>query len=170
MSGADKKLKVYCETSFFSYLTGRKTSIALIAMRQALTLEWWEKEAGLCDLFVSEYFLREAMRGEPEQARLRLEAMRGITELDGSLAAIADLAGKLLEEHAIPQTEVTDAYHIATAAVHGMDVLLTWNCRHMANRFALPKTISVVAKAGYACPAIVTPEDYMKENLDEQSV
>ena len=139
-------------------------------MRQALTLEWWEKEAGLCDLFVSEYVLREAMRGEPEQARLRLEAMRGITELDGSLAAIADLAGKLLEEHAIPQTEVSDAYHIATAAVHGMDVLLTWNCRHMANRFALPKTISVVAKAGYACPAIVTPEDYMKENLDEQSV
>ena len=40
----------------------------------------------------------------------------------------------------------------------------------MANRFALPKTISVVARAGYACPAIVTPEDYMKEALDDRSV
>ncbi len=65
-----------------------------------------------------------------------------------------------------PKDEVADAYHIATAAVHGMDVLLTWNCRHMANRFALPKTISVVTAAGYACPAIVTPEDFLKEELE----
>ena len=36
----------------------------------------------------------------------------------------------------------------------------------MANRFALPKTISVVQKAGYDCPAIVTPDDFMKEELD----
>ena len=164
------KKKVYLETSFFSYLTGKKTSIALIAMRQALTLEWWEKEASNCDLFVSEYVLREAARGEPEQAKLRLEAIRGIGEVDGSVDAVSDLARKLIEEHAVPETEVTDAYHIATAAVHGMDVLLTWNCRHMANRFALPRTISVVAKAGYACPAIVTPEDYMKEALDDRSV
>ena len=63
------KKKVYLETSFFSYLTGMKTSIAIIAMRQALTLEWWEKEASNCDLFVSEYVLREASRGEPEQAK-----------------------------------------------------------------------------------------------------
>lgn len=48
-----------------------------------------------------------------------------------------------------------------------MDVLLTWNCRHMANRFALPKTIAVVTKAGYRCPAIVTPENFLKEDLDE---
>ncbi len=164
------KKKVYLETSFFSYLTGKKTSIALIAMRQALTLEWWENEASNCDLFVSEYVLREASRGEPEQAKLRLEAIRGIGEVDGSVDAVSDLARKLIEEHAVPETEVTDAYHIATAAVHGMDVLLTWNCRHMANRFALPKTISVVARAGYACPAIVTPEDYMKEALDDRSV
>ncbi len=170
MEETKKKLKVYCETSFFSYLTGKKTPIAAIAMRQALTLEWWEEEATSCDLFVSEYVLREAARGEPEQARLRLEAIRGISEVNGSLPEIVELAKKLLDEHAVPQTEVMDAYHIATAAVHGMDVLLTWNCKHMANRFALPRTISVVAKAGYACPAIVTPEDYMKENLDEQSV
>lgn len=166
----EQERKVYLETSFFSYLTGKKTSIALIAMRQALTLEWWEKESSQCSLYVSDYVLREAARGEPEQARLRLEAIRGIANVDGGLQTIAELAKQLLDAHAIPETEVTDAYHIATAAVHGMDVLLTWNCKHMANRFVLPKTISVVAKAGYACPAIVTPEDYMKEALDEHGV
>lgn len=167
---AEHKKKVYLETSFFSYLTGKKTSIALIAMRQALTLEWWEKEASQCNLYVSEYVLREAARGDAEQAKLRLEAIRGIAEVDGSLSEISSLAQKLLDAHAIPPNEVTDAYHIATAAVHEMDVLLTWNCKHMANRFALPKTIAVVTRSGYTCPAIVTPDDYMKEDLDEHSV
>ena len=63
-------------------------------------------------------------------------------------------------------TEVTDAYHIATAVVNKMDVLLTWNCRHMANRFVLSKTVSAVQSAGYACPSIVTPDDFLKEELD----
>lgn len=107
------------------------------------------------------------MKGDAERAKLRLEAERGIPFLDGSTAEVEALAKKLLAAHAIPEDEVTDAYHIATAAVYKMDVLLTWNCRHMANRFALPKTIAVVTKAGYRCPAIVTPEDYMRENLDD---
>ena len=38
---------------------------------------------------------------------------------------------------------------------------------YMANRFALPKTIAVVTGAGFKCPAIVTPADYLKEDLDD---
>ena len=44
----------------------------------------------------------------------------------------------------VGQLAPTDAYHIATAAFYGMDVLLTWNCRHMANEFTLPKTYGVL--------------------------
>ena len=44
-----------------------------------------------------------------------------------------------------------------------MDVLLTWNCRHLANLFTLPKTITVVASLGYICPLIITPERYMED-------
>ena len=104
---------------------------------------------------------------EKEQANLRLNALSGVNELDGSTDEIVNLAQALLSAHAVPEDEVTDAYHIATAAIHEMDVLLTWNCRHMANRFTLPKTVAVVTKAGYRCPAIVTPENYIKEDLDE---
>ena len=81
----------------------------------------------------------------------------------GRAAWLADGA----EEGFCNYLEVTDAYHIATAAIHEMDVLLTWNCRHMANRFTIPKTVAVVTKAGCRCPAIVTPENYLKEDLDE---
>lgn len=160
------KLKVYCETSFWSYLTGRPTALAHIALKQASTLAWLQNEAPKCDLFVSEHVVQEALDGDREMSRARIGALSGASMLDGSTPEIDALAKELLRAHAVPFDEVTDAYHIATAAVHGMDVLLTWNCRHMANRFALPKTISVVSGAGYKCPAIVTPDDYMKEDLD----
>ena len=52
---------------------------------------------------------------------------------------------------------------IATAAFFGMDVLLTWNCRHMANEFTLPKTYGILRDAGLKCPVIITPKRYMED-------
>ena len=160
------KQKIYCENSFWSYLTGRPTPLAHIALKQAASLAWWENESPKCDLYISEHVLKEAMDGDITKSKERIAAMSSCKMLDGSIPKVEILAKQLLDAHAVPQDEVTDAYHIATAAIYGMDVLLTWNCRHMANRFALPKTISIVAAAGYLCPAIVTPDDYMKEDLD----
>ena len=57
--------------------------------------------------------------------------------------------------------EPTDALHIATATIYQMDVLLTWNCKHMANPVALPKTILTIARSGYQSPVIITPEDFL---------
>jgi hypothetical protein len=42
-----------------------------------------------------------------------------------------------------------------------MDVLLTWNCKHMANLVTMPKTAAIVAKAGYECPVIITPDEFL---------
>lgn len=167
MEATREKLKVYCETSFWSWLVSRPSTDPDHAVKQAWTRKWWEEAAPGCELFVSEHVLTEAARGDSEQARSRLAALEGIQGLDGSTQDVDSLAQLLLSAHAVPQDEVTDAYHIATAAIHGMDVLLTWNCRHLANRFALPKTIAVVTKAGFQCPAIVTPENFLKEDLDE---
>ena len=161
------KKKVYIETSFVSYLTGRATTREPIASWQAASRQWWEAVRPSCDLFVSRYVVMEAEKGDAEQVARRTEVIRDIPRLDVGHEKIEEVAKTLISEHALPENEATDAYHIATAAFYGMDVLLTWNCRHMANRFALPKTIAVVTKAGYRCPAIVTPENFLKEDLDE---
>lgn len=163
----EDKLRIYCETSFWSWLVSQPSSDPDHAVKQAWTRKWWEEAAPKCELFISEHVLDEAIRGDGEQSRRRLEAMTGIRELNGSSVEADALARALLSAHAVPREEVTDAYHIATAVVGGMDVLLTWNCRHMANRFALPKTVAVVTKAGYRCPAIVTPENFLREDLDD---
>ena len=167
MQGNVQRMKVYCETSFWSWLVSRPSANPDHAVKQAWTRKWWQESASSCDVFVSDHVLAESSRGDLEQSRARLAAFDGIQILDGSTPEIDALAQALLAAHAVPENQVTDAYHIATAAICGMDVLLTWNCRHMANRFALPKTIAVVTKAGYLCPAIVTPENFLKEDLDE---
>ncbi len=57
----------------------------------------------------------------------------------------------------MPESEEADALHIATASVHGMDYLLTWNCRHIDNATTKPMVRSLCVAAGYSCPEICTP-------------
>lgn len=156
-----KRLKVYCETSFWSYLAGRQTSDGKIALDQALTFKWWQEVAPKCDVYVSQYVIVEAARGSPLFAQRRANLMSSALHIDGMLEEVGQLASILLKAHAVPETEPTDALHIATASVYAMDVLLTLNCRHMANPIALPKTISAISRAGYECPVVITPADFM---------
>ena len=156
------KLKVSLETSFINYLTGRSTSNVKIASEQAYTRQWWETEREKCEVFVSGYTIAESENGGPEYVEKRMEAIKGVSVIREDAAKVAELGTKLLSGHAIPEGEVTDAMHIASAAIAGMDILLTWNCKHMANPHTLPKTRAIVSAAGYVCPAVMTPETFIK--------
>lgn len=166
-----KKLQVYLETSFVSYLTGRETTNAKIASDQAHTRRWWQEEREKCDVFVSIYTLDESKDGDAEQVRRRLDAVAGIPSVTFDKNKVVGLAQKLIDGHALPAGESTDALHIAAASVTGMDVLLTWNCRHMANPHTLPLTRRIVAEAGYVCPAVMTPQTFLDNiNMEAQNV
>ena len=55
--------------------------------------------------------------------------------------------------------KTADALHIAVAAVNGMDYLLTWNCKHIANVALRLRIEAVCRAAGYEPPLICTPEE-----------
>ena len=64
------------------------------------------------------------------------------------------MAGGMLPQHAFP-----DPAHVAVAAVHNVDYLLTWNCKHLANE-EFSKRIEVVCdRLGFRMPRICTPEE-----------
>jgi len=155
------KLRVYLETSFVSYLTGGATSNVQIASAQAYTRQWWEEERAECDVFASVYTVAESAKGAAEKAKARADVLNAVNLLETDEQAKLALAQKLLDGHALPPGEVTDALHIAVASVANMDVILTWNCKHIANMYALPKTIAIIRAAGYTCPRIVTPETFI---------
>jgi len=151
---------VYVETSVLSYLTARPTRDVLAAARQQMTCEWWDTRRARFEVFVSPLVDQESRRGDPDAARRRVEALAGLPTLE-IVEDAYDLAAALLAEGALPSAAEDDATHIALAAVHSMDYLLTWNCRHIDNAETKPIVRSVCATHGYACPEICTPEELM---------
>ena len=162
-----RKKRVYVETSIISYFTGLPSRNLLAAAWQSLTVEWWKKRRKLFDVFASELVLEEAGRGDPEAAKRRLSALEGIPLL--KLTDTAEkLSVKLLSEGALPPKAADDALHIALAAVHNIDYLLTWNCRHIDNAENKPLVRSTILAQGYACPEICTPQELLGGDPDEK--
>ena len=53
---------------------------------------------------------------------------------------------------------ITDAIHVAVAAIHDTRYLATWNFTHLANASTRSKIERVCRYAGYSPPRIDTPE------------
>lgn len=66
---------------------------------------------------------------------------------------------KILKSGIIPQKAAADAGHVAVAARHGIDYLLTWNCKHIANAEIIRRLDQVIRDQGYLAPIICTPTE-----------
>jgi hypothetical protein len=152
---------IYIETTIVSYLTGRPARELILAAHQQITQDWWEQRGGEFDLFISQQVLGEAGAGDPQAARKRLDALAGLRLLDINDAVLM-LAQELIDDGAVPAEAKEDALHIAAAAVHGVDYLLTWNCAHIANAQMRDRMEAVCLAAGYEPPIICTPEELME--------
>jgi hypothetical protein len=153
------KPRVYLETTVPSYLTAWPSRDLLRAAHQQMTREWWDRRAAF-DLFVSPQVLIECEAGDPTAASDRLDALAGIPLLDQT-AQVSALAEALVREVPIPPKVAADAVHIATAAVHGMQYLLTWNCTHIANATLRPRIEAVCRAIGCEPPLICTPQELL---------
>ena len=152
---------VYVETTIVSYLVGWLSRNDLqVAANQELTRRWWMSRRADFDLFISAAVLDEASEGDPELAAQRLRFLQDMPILE-TLPEAHALKRELLRRTPIPSKAETDALHIAIAAVHGVDYLLTWNCKHIANAVMLPMVYDVCRAAGYEPPFVCTPPELM---------
>ena len=158
-----EKKTVYIETSIVSYLMARPTNDLLAAAWQKITIDWWDTQSSRFSLYTSSVVTEEAGRGNKDAASRRLDALSGIPLLAISEAVVA-LSKAFIQERALPTKALDDSLHIAIAAVHGIDYLLTWNCRHIDNAEMKPVVRKVCANHGYACPEICTPQELMGVN------
>ena len=158
-----RKKSVYLETSFISYLTSRPSRDIVAAGRQTLTHEWWETQRDQFTLYISELVVSEAKQGNPEAATERLAILANL-DLLHITEAISGLAHKLIENHAIPEVAIADAVHVSIAAANGIDYLLTWNCKHIANAHCMEMIYQTCLMNDYKPPLIVTPEAFLGDN------
>jgi len=159
------KPAVYLETSVVGYATARPSRDLVVAARQQITREWFGLCANGCELFISELVATEASGGDEDAAKERLALVQGIPRLRMTDAA-GELAARLVGGGAVPRKAAEDALHIAVAAVHGVDYLLTWNCKHIANAAMRQAIEAVCREVGYEPPVICTPEELMDDEQD----
>ncbi len=143
-----------------SYLTAWSSRDLIRAGHQQITREWWQNRRARFDLYISQLVLGEAGAGDVEAARERVAVLQGIPILDAT-DAVTELASSLTKSLALPEKAVSDAIHIAMAAVHEMHFLLTWNCTHIANAEMSGAIEAACEEARFTCPVICTPEELM---------
>ena len=159
---------VYLDTSVVSYLTARLNPNLSVARRQRLTRVWWDRYRDNHALFISERVLSEAAAGDVAAAAARIEALAGIVELVLDTRA-RSLAKELIGGRLLPTRARADAEHIALAAANSVRVLLTWNCKHLANAVIHRGVVRTCEAYGFRCPEICTPEQLMRTYAHERS-
>ncbi len=150
--------KVYIETTIVSYLTGRPSREVVARGHQQVTRDWWERDRSDFELYTSEVVIAEAERGDPEAARARLAVLEPLRRLSATSESEA-MVPILLRETGLPADALLDMSHISVATVHGMQYLLTWNCRHIANARIVRIVERICRNLGFEPPVLCTPDE-----------
>lgn len=157
------KQKIYIETSVVSYLVARASKNIVIAAHQASTLDFLDRLNDY-DVYISDIVIQEASKGDKNQAKRRNQEIERfpVLEIDGE---VKELARQFLAMKIIPEKCPEDALHIAVAASNGMDVIVTWNFKHINNPFIRARIRQVIEENGWQCPEICSPEEFLGNEI-----
>jgi len=133
----------------------------VVAAHQQVTRDWWDTRSAV-ELYVSQFVLDEAGAGDAEGAERRLAVLADIAILDLT-PEVRLVASEILRLGGMPAKAYVDAVHVAVAAAHGVDYLLTWNCTRIANPMLRGRIEAICRATGFEPPVICTPVEFMQE-------
>jgi len=157
---------IYIDTSILGYLTARATNNLILAANMKVTQDWWDSRSSSFALYSSEIVWEEAAKGDRAIADQRLSLLQPLMILDMTESAIT-LAEYFLQQSNLPLKASNDALHMAIATVYGLNYLLTWNCKHMANAQLQIKLSQISSEMGYNLPIICIPYQLAYEVMGE---
>ena len=153
------KSRVYIETTIPSfYHTLRRDTESLAMMNW--TRRWWLELAPQCSLVTSPAVIAELRCGTGENTQRRLELLADVDLLEIT-RQVEDVASIYIQRLVMPNDPGGDALHLAAASVHRVDVLLTWNCRHLANPSKMEHIRLVNYELDLPTPLLTTPLNYL---------
>jgi predicted nucleic acid-binding protein len=115
---------------------------------------------------ISDLLLRE-LKTAPEKVRTLLESYPAeCFEAITTTKEAKDLANKYISEKVIGQTSFEDCLHIAMATLNKVDILASWNFKHIVNISRIRGYNSVNMKMGYATLEIRNPKDLVEYEND----
>lgn len=146
---------VYLDSTIPSSLVTQRRDL-LAQSWHHITAIWWDKARPHFECFISQFVIEEVQGGRPANAQKRLDALRGIPFLLVT-SRVLEVAQYYIDQKAMPSRDTRDALHLATATVHGIDYLLTWNFRHLANDAKKPHLDRLNKNLGLKTPTIDPP-------------
>lgn len=127
------------------------------------TIDMWETLDNY-EPFISDIVIQEASKGDQALAGRRLKVLEDfqVLRIDDEAKVLARL---FLTGKAIPQNCPEDALHIAVAAVNGIDIIVTWNFKHINNPFTKIMIRQLIENEGYVCPGICSPDEFLGDEI-----
>ncbi len=72
---------------------------------------------------------------------------------------VVKLARRYIAENVVGKTSFDDCLHIALATIHKVDILVSWNFKHIVNIYRIRGYNSVNLRSGYQTLEIRSPKD-----------
>ena len=147
-----KQQRIYIDTSivggFFDEIFEKETK---------MLFQWLENGE---IIFVISDVLREELKDAPEYVR---NLLNNYSEECFEALALTDeareLADKYIAEKVVEKTSLNDCRHIALATINKVDVLASWNFKHIVNLTRIKGYNGVNMKNGYFTLEIRNPKD-----------
>ena len=159
-----RQLRLYLDTSVVNFLFAYDAQEL-----RAVTVDFFENYVGkgLYAVHVSDVVIREIQQTKDEAKRTRL--LNVIRDYDLRILGLNEeaeqLAHRYVEEGVVPARKLDDARHIAISTVSQMDVLLSWNDKHLARSREQTAGRVVYEKNGYFYPLVLTnPMEVLHED------
>lgn len=160
-----RKTKIYLDTSVISFLYADDAPDL-----KAATHDFFENYVGqnVYAVHISEMVVAEIERTVDPEHRRRLRVI--VEEYAIPVLATSEEAERLAQEYVesavIPSAHREDALHVAVATVNEMDILLSWNFKHLANIKRQIGVKIVNERNGYFYPLLLTnPMEVLYEDL-----
>lgn len=153
----------YIETSIPSFHFTGRTDPRSVA-RQQWTQQWFKEIAEGFELYTSLAVTVELERGTLEELKSRRIAFVERFPMLEINAEVREIAKIYVERLLMPQDADGDALHLAITSFYGLDVLLTWNCNHLANPNKFGHIATVNNELGLKVPLLTTPLNYLSES------
>ncbi len=154
-----KRLHVYVDTSVIGGCEDEEFAAASCQL-------WSKFRAGEYVLVISDLTLQE-IEGAPANVRGRLKDIAAAHQRQVQLNTEAkELADAYLAHGVVGPGSLADALHVALATVRGVDVLVSWNFRHIVNLGRIRLFNSVNLEQGYGLIEIRTPKEVLYEEED----
>jgi len=146
-----KKISIYLDTSVINFLFADDAP-----EKKEITIDFFQNyiKKNIYAVYISPVVIDEINRTKDENKRYKLlnvvheyslEMIDSI-EKDDEIKA---LAIKYINQGIIPAHKLEDALHIAISTIYNIDILVSWNYKHLANVNKERKILSVNIIEGY---------------------